>query len=74
MRDDLLCCTDITGDSIAVQIGAFRVEPRLGASGFGTEAFNQVPKAGGVIHFDQVCDLVRGKIFEYERRREYQAP
>ena len=51
-----------------------RVEPRLGAVGFGAHPLRQRPELYRMVHMFEVCDLVCGQIIKNEGGGEYQAP
>ena len=57
------------GQAIAMQIGAVHVEPDLGAMHGRTQALEQAPEAGGMIHFDQMRDFMRRQIVEHDPQR-----
>ena len=69
-----LRCQSVRLGAVAVQVGAVRVEPRLGAAEIGINARDQTPEPARMIHLDEMSNLVRGEIIEHERRSQNQPP
>jgi len=61
-------------EPVAMQISPVNLEPGLGTGDMRTDAVNQPPETAGVIHLDEMGDLVRGQIIEDEWRRQHQPP
>src|SRR6266511_1929933 len=57
-----------------MQVGAVHVEPNLGAIEFRIETLHQPPEPQRMIEFQQMADLVPGKVLEHEWGRENEAP
>jgi hypothetical protein len=57
-----------------VQSGASLVEPILRPAEIRTDALDLAPEGAAVVHLDEMRRLVRGEIFEHERRRENEPP
>ena len=60
--------------TVAMQVGAVRVKPGLGAAHLGADAFNQAPEAARMIHIDEMRDFMSREIVEDKRRRQNESP
>src|SRR5215813_4041101 len=60
--------------AVAMQVGAVRIEPGLGAADVGVDARDQPPEPARMVHLDKMGNLVRGEIVEHEGRSEDQPP
>ena len=57
-----------------MQIATMDVEPHLGPLMILAKALDQPPEPGGVIHLDEMRDLVRGEIVEHKAGCEDEPP
>ena len=59
---------------ITMKVGALGIEPSFGSFVIREQPLHDAPESGRMVHFNQMCHLMRGEIVEHMARRQNETP